>query len=67
MRCAVHEILRPPHIVARKNLECNQVARARDADRKVGQQLNLLGLAHDLGLDSRRSEQQVDDRPSGLA
>lgn len=38
------------------------MSRACDADRQVRQQLNGLGLGYDFGLDSRRSEQQIDEQ-----
>lgn len=43
------------------------MSRPGDAHREVRQQLDRLGVGHHFGLDPRRSEQQVDDRRSGLA
>jgi hypothetical protein len=65
-RSKIHQILRTPDVVARENLQGNQMSRHGDAHRQVRQQLDRLSLGDDLGLDSRRSEQQVDNRCLGL-
>jgi hypothetical protein len=44
-----YQILRTRDVIRRKDLELNQVSHACDANRQVRQQLDGLGLGHDLG------------------
>ena len=57
----IDEILRAGHVVAGQHLECNQVSRRGDAHRQTWQEIEDLGLGHDLRFDPGRGEQQIDD------
>lgn len=62
----VHEILRTRLIVAREQLQSNEMADRRDREPQAGQQFERLGVSGDLGFDARRGEQEIDDRAAGI-
>src|SRR5713226_7790494 len=49
-RPKVDQVLWTTDVIARENLESDQMARPGDAHREARQQLNRLGVGHDLGL-----------------
>jgi hypothetical protein len=59
-------ILWASDIVSGKDLQRNQVSRRRDANTELWQQLDVVGFRHNLGLDSRRCKEQINDGTGGF-
>ena len=57
----VDNVLWPPDIITGQDLQGDQMAGSSDAHPQLLQQVDRLGIGHDLRFDSRRGEQEVHD------
>jgi hypothetical protein len=61
-RAEVHTVLRTRAVVARQHFQGNEVSNPCDRYREAGHSFYLVGRGDDLGLDTGRGKEQVDDR-----
>jgi hypothetical protein len=65
-RTEIHAVMGSRAIVAREDLQGDQVAEARDGNAEAGNDLDRVCRRHDLGLDPGGGEQQIDDRATDV-
>ena len=61
----VHAVVRARAIVSCQHLQRDKMTKASDRHGETGDDLDWFRRGHDLGLDSGRGEEQIDDRAAG--